>query len=248
MVTTSSFISGQLLLSLWKSSVPNVGATPSTAVAPDYTTTGALGQVALNSFRILMARMAAGLSTTVGTGLLIADRLSHQGGLSGTTTGAQTTNLPTAALTRSTSGVGVMAAIEVYTSVGASGGTVVGSYTNSSGTAGRTFKERGLGFNGPNTAGVLSLFGLQDGDVGVRSVESITLSGSTGTAGNFGVTLFKPYGVITVNSNEAHEFDAITAMGAVMPLIPAAACLWLSALYASGTTPLLAGELLLAED
>jgi hypothetical protein len=33
---------------------------------------------------------------------------------------------------------------------------------------------------------------LQAGDRGVKSVESLTLSASTGTAGNFGLTLFRP--------------------------------------------------------
>jgi len=33
---------------------------------------------------------------------------------------------------------------------------------------------------------------LADGDTGVRSVEGVTVAATTGTAGNFGVTLFKP--------------------------------------------------------
>lgn len=122
-------------------------------------------------------------------GGVLIDRLSHQGGLSGTVTTAQTTNLPTAALTRYTSGVGVYAALEVYTAVGATDALWTVSYTNQAGTAGRTASWLMADTPGGNSFHPIPLVGS---DTGVRSVESVTLTPSTGTAGNFGVTLFKP--------------------------------------------------------
>ena len=42
------------------------------------------------------------------------------------------------------------------------------------------------------------LLPLQSGDTGVRAVASVSLTATTGTAGAFGVTLFKPLFVICV--------------------------------------------------
>ena len=80
------------------------GSAPTTAAACTNATVGALGGTSgqQGGFangtlrRIPTARISA---TQAGT-YILCDRLSHQGGLSGVTTGAQTTNLPTAALTR----------------------------------------------------------------------------------------------------------------------------------------------------
>lgn len=123
---------------------------------------------------------------------IIVDRLSVQGGLSGTVTTAQTTNLPTAALPRYTSGEGVMLGIRIHTAVGATATTLTCSYTNQAGTAGRTTKAISFSGTNKNFSTGLYIVPLQDGDSGVRSVESVTLAGSTGTAGSFGVVLFKP--------------------------------------------------------
>jgi hypothetical protein len=124
-------------------------------------------------------------------GMLI-DRLSHQGGLSGTVTGAQTTNLPTAALTRYTSGVGVFIGIQIYTTIGATATTLVCSYTNQAGTSGKISQPITFGGSNRQNAGLFFLVPLQDGDTGVQSVQSVTLAASTLTAGAFGVVLFKP--------------------------------------------------------
>lgn len=188
--------------SAWKNRIPagSAGANPTTAAVPDRTTVGALGQQngAAGQLRLLAAQFAhnngnlnESQQTAVGS-LLVADRLSHQGGLSGTTTGEQTTNLATAALTRYTSGVGVSAAIEVYTAVGSTATTVSARYTNSGGTGSRATPTVPFGSTGQSLAGRFIPLPLQAGDVGVRSVEGVTLAASTLTAGNFGVTLYKP--------------------------------------------------------
>jgi hypothetical protein len=134
---------------------------------------------------------------TLGPGVgMLYDRLSHQSGLDGTVTTPQTTNLPTAALTRYTSGDGVVIMVSIYLGVGATPTTITASYTNQAGTSGRTTEAGVLG--GPSFAGPgATILGLQAGDTGVRSVESVTLAGSTGSAGNFGVTLMKPLILLT---------------------------------------------------
>lgn len=180
----------------------DVGAVPTAAVVPTTATVGAVGQRdgtlqnsggSLKNW-LVAAELVPQFGATVATpGLwLLCDRLSHQGGLSGTTTGAQTTNLPTAALTRYTSGEGVMAGLSIYSQLGASGTTVTASYTNTASTAGQATQAVAIGATAFREVNRLILLPLASGDTGVKSVESVTLAASTGTAGNIGVVLFKP--------------------------------------------------------
>lgn len=189
---TISTVSG-VVRSSW-TVAPNAGSAPSTAEVPTNTTTGALVNLTTitNPMYLAHAEIAAAPNVVAGVGAILIDRLSHQGGLSGTVTTAQTTNLPTSALTRYTDGVGVMIGLEIYTAVGISATTATASYTNQAGTSGRTTKAVAFGGTGISTAGNIIIMPLQDGDTGVKSVESVTLAGTTATAGNFGVTLFKP--------------------------------------------------------
>lgn len=171
------------------------GANPTTATACSSTTSGA--EFPFTGVSLLGVDHGTG-PTAAGMSLLMADRLCHQGGLSGTSTGVQTTNLPTATLTRSTSGVGVMAGLEIYTNVGSTITTATISYTNQAGTSGRTGLAPigGSAGSGYGAASRMTLMALQSGDTGVRSVESVQLAASTGVAGNFGVTLFRPLVVV----------------------------------------------------
>ena len=122
----------------------------------------------------------------------IVDMLSIQGGLNGTVATAQTTNLPTAALPRYTDGAGVCIGIRVHTSVGSTATTLTCSYTNQAGTSGQTTPAVSFGGANKGQAGIFIVLPLADGDTGVRSVQSVTLAATTGTAGAFGVSLFKP--------------------------------------------------------
>ena len=142
---------------------------------------------------------------------IVVDRLSHQGGLNATATGEQTTNLPTAPLPRFTDGKGVMIAIEIYTQIGTTARTITVSYTNELGVSGRTSPAVQFGGSGYREAGRIFIPSLQSGDIGVKSVESITISDSTGTAGNFGITLFKPLFLIPINNTDGpHICDMIS--------------------------------------
>lgn len=132
----------------------------------------------------------------------LCDRLSHQGNLNATATTAQTTNLPTAALPRYTDGVGVMMALEIYTQIGATTTSFTVSYTNSDGTSGRTSPPMTIGNTGYREANRFIQIPLASGDKGVRSVESITLAGTTGTAGAMGITLYKPLAMFNINNSD----------------------------------------------
>lgn len=199
---------------------------PTTAVTCDRTTAGAFGQNNTTSGDNFLIQ--AFCRDRRPSALLLADRLSHQGGLSGTVTTTQTTNLPTAALTRYTSGEGVWIAITVYSQVGSTSATVSASYTNSAGVSGKTASAtwNPSGSYNNRDYGVLFL-GLQRGDTGVRSVESVTLSGSTGTAGNFGVTLIKPLAMSILGMSDLLNANFVDGnlIGGI-PSVPNDACLW----------------------
>lgn len=113
--------------------------------------------------------------------VLLCDRLWHNSGFTMTTTAAETVNSvawPTRDYSLSTAGVDVMVGLEVSSAtgnVGAITNTTV-SYTNSAGTAGRTATLSS--YPATAVAGTWVPLSLQAGDVGVRSVQSITLGTS----------------------------------------------------------------------
>ena len=146
-------------------------------------------------------------------GLLLVDMLNLSGGMSGIVTGPQSTNLPTAALTRYTDGAGVMAAIMIHTAIGATATTCTVTYTNQSGTGSRTSPAFQIGGTGFATAGFLLKIPLQAGDTGVRSVESINIVATTGTAGNIGIVLYKPLAMFVATDAETSNFNDCISTG-----------------------------------
>lgn len=234
--------------------VPGGGTAPTTAVAPTRTTTGAMGQnnpVTADLLRLLSIECSVDPNATnfQGTTLIIADRLSHQGGLDGNSASVQTTNLPTAALTRYTSGVGVLGAIEIYTSIGATPTTFTVSYTNQAGTAGRTSQATDIG--GSNFAEALLMLPipLQQGDTGIRSVESVTLAAGTGTVGAFGITLYWPIALIPLPLMRVpYKYDSFTNLFLQMEQIINDACLWSIFIPTQGNMPFFSGTFYFSED
>jgi hypothetical protein len=155
---------------------------------------------AISTGRLTMLGARISTSTYGAAAMMVVDLLNVSGGLNATLTTAQTTNLPTAALTRHTTGEGVMAGIVIYTIIGTTATTVTISYTNSAGVSGRTSTATTFGGGFYREVGVLLPIPLQAGDTGIRSIESVTVTATTGTAGNFGVCMFKPLAMISLES------------------------------------------------
>jgi hypothetical protein len=226
------------LNSLWMTGTKFGGTptAPSTAVVCNAATPGALDTALTDTLTQWLAQMELRSSNNNGGVLILCDRLSHQGGLSGTVTTAQTTNLPTAALTRYTTGAGVMAGLEIYAAVGSTSTTVTMSYTNQSGASGQTSQTVAIGATGQNAAFRFLPMTLASGDSGVQAVASVTLTGTTGTAGNFGVTLYKPLALFPIDAGQAASnalggpnfWDALYNGCGNLPEIVSNACLfWL---------------------
>ena len=225
-------------------------ATPTTSIALDKTSDHSINPmptVGSGRLTIMGARLnPAGIG---GQAIILADMLNVSGGLSGIVTTAQTTNLPTAALTRFTSGVGVMAGLCIWSSLGATATTVTISYTNQAGTPGQISTATQIGaVNIAGTAGRMIPIPLATGDTGVRSVESVTLAGTTGTAGNFGVCLFKPLAIMAMNDFQgAHAIDAVSSGGFIGSLAEVHPDACLSVFGIGNVSQAISGAILLAE-
>jgi hypothetical protein len=216
------------LCSWWRSAgVPGIASIPSTtAAACDRTTTGAVGQQNGGAGRLsaFFKDLNWGSNAFDGGVIIVADRLLHVGGLSGTVTTAQTVG---GALTRYTDGVGVLACYEVYTQIGTTGTTITASYTDQDGNAGQTTIAQPFGGTGFREASLLLPFHLASGDSGVRAVASCTVLATTATAGSFGVTLFKPLLAIPVMNGQSVScaVEPLLALGGQLPEVLDDACL-----------------------
>lgn len=230
---------------------PNTGTAPTTAAAPTRATAGAFkrhgGENLQNSSGVQRIVGVRGCMGQPGR-LILVDRLSHQGGLNGTVATPQSTNFPTAALTRYTTGEGVELGVEIYTQIGTTATTITATYTDQGGNTGQVTPTVPFGGTGNREAGRVVLLPLASGDTGVRAVADIDLGVSTGTVGAFGVTLFKRLLSIPVREVGTFEWDPLLDGGGNMPEILADACLhWMFLSYTTSTGPIDA-VIMIAED
>lgn len=124
--------------------------------------------------------------------LMLVDRLWHNGGFTITLTTAQaivSPAFPARDINGSTNGEGVLLAVEVSATTGAGVPTITVNYTNSDGVAGRIATNINATL-ATSAAGAVYLIGLQAGDKGVRSVQSLTLS-ATWTSGTINLVAYR---------------------------------------------------------
>lgn len=176
---------------------PFTAGTPGLAGATVDGTTSTLGGTfpfinATGGNLTYLAKMAICIGATT-TGVGFFDLLWYNSGISVTTTTAQTINsvtLPARDVNGATSGAGVYAWIYVNSATTAANTTATISYTNSSSTSGRTGTITLGGLPATATAGTFIPFSLAAGDVGIQSIQSITL-GTTLTAGTINLMLIR---------------------------------------------------------
>lgn len=123
-----------------------------------------------------------GLTMATAGSLHLYDLLWACSGLVGNSASAQNITGFAGMPTRNSTGAGCEIWVGCSSAIGATAHNVTVSYTNSGGTSGRTTVS---------TAGIASMpanrmyqLPLQSGDDGVQSIASLTLSASSGTAGN----------------------------------------------------------------
>lgn len=223
------------LVSLWRSTgpLPAQGAIPGAAATVDKTATGAFNFNNPASGSSWIDQVS--LNCSIAGRFVFYDRLIHNGNLSGTVTTAQTVNTP--AIPRgATTGNDVEWYLECYTDLGATGVTATITYTNQAGTSGRTTTV-----TIPATWRASRLLPIvpASGDTGIQSIQSVTLSATTGTAGAFGVTCMRKLGrgfPVPVGNSSGIERQGLFLQ------VPNNACIGLVMETSTTSTGLLTGE------
>lgn len=208
---------------------PAASNIPAAAEVP---TSATLGALAFNNpgggLTSYIARVACSASVN-GAALRISDRIGQMGGLSGTSTSAQTVGVD---VTGSSNNLAVRRGrsdytdvawfLEWYTDTGSTAVTATVTYTNAAGASGLTVAV-------PLAATMRSgrmLPIIPDNGDAIRSIQSVTLSASTGTAGNFGVTAQRL--ICEVPNGLANTTTLLDWAGLGLPIVANDACLAVS--------------------
>lgn len=152
-----------------------------------------------------------GQVTIPGT-LLLCDRLWHNGGYTITSTSGQNSTSPTWPARDSagaTAGDAILLGVEVSATTGAGTPTITAIYTNQAGTGSRTATNI-IPTVASSAAGSFYMLGLQAGDTGVRSVQTLTLS-ATWTSGTINMVAYRVIAALEITAgNTPNALDPIT--------------------------------------
>lgn len=226
------------IFSLWQAgAVPAAGAAPTTAAVCTSALTGAIkfaNQTAPATSYLDWCWMAFG---NANSSVEVHDRLAHMGGLSGTVTTAQgalslVTTAPAAARLGAADYSDVQWFLEVYTALGATGVNATVAVTYGDGSTGN-LTAVALGAT-PRAGRLYPLLSASPGKW-IKAVTGVTLSATTGTAGNFGITATRGRTMcgpaIAANSPVVMDWAALGHSE-----IPNDACLQLTMLCSTTTT------------
>lgn len=232
--------------SLWRATgTPAQGATPGAAAICTDALTGSLGLVPTPAGgqrnAALRASMASG---SAGPLVILVDRLAHMGGMSGTVTTAQTANvdLTTLAGTRCAADYAdVTWWLEIYIDVGTTAVTATVNYTDSGGNARTTTLSFGGASPLNQDSRIFQIIPQAATPLPIRSVQSVTLSATTGTAGSFGVTATRQIAPLALplvaNYGDVYDWARLGA-----PTIHENACLAFVMLCTTTSTGALTGS------
>lgn len=236
------------IFSLWRATgAPGQGAIPAAAALCDGTVlAGAIGftqQIAPSTSYIAWLRLLSGNAVTTTE---IHDRIAHMGGLNGTLTTAQTVGIDATTI----GGSGIPAArrgdanfsdlnwfLEVYTDLGATGVNATVNVTYDDASTGN-LAPIALGAT-PRAGRLYQLVPAVSGRF-IRAVNNVTLSATTGAAGNFGITCTRlRTGIDTLVANKAEAYDW-ALLG--LPEAPNASCLQLITVPSTTSTGIIRGQ------
>ena len=211
---TGTLVAGRPHSTVYQAGRPGAFTAPSPGIAGAALTSYA-GQIPFTNptggKNTYLARFQ-GSATQAGV-LILADRLWHNSGISVTTTGAQTVDSvawPARDMNASTDGVGVQIGLEVVTATGAGAATPTISYTNSGGTGSRA-GAMWTSYVASSIAGSFYPFTMAAGDVGVRSIQTVTL-GVSMTSGSVSLVAYRELARLELTANNIpNAIDAITS-------------------------------------
>lgn len=213
---TGTLVAGRPFSPFYLAGIPGAAAAPAPGIGGAALTSYA-GQIPVPaaSGNTHLARFSGVNSAQAGI-LLLCDRLWHNSGVVVTTTTAQTVNSvawPARDLTGTTDGAGVYIGLEIVTATGAGAATPSISYTNSANTSGRTSTTVDT-YAASSAAGMFYRLGLQAGDVGVRSIQSVTL-GVSMTSGSISLVAYRILAMLELPA--AGIPNAVDALTSGMP-------------------------------
>lgn len=242
-------------MSLWRGAgFPPQAAIPTAAAICNASTLGAMPLAARSGGQERVIAGASFAMATVGHCLILEDRLGQMGGLNGTLLSAQTVNLDLHA----NLGVSNLAArignanysevvwyLEWYGTTGATAATPTAAVTYHDGTTG-TVNAWILGtVLLPASVAPARRYRLApvNGKY-IRSVESVTLSVSTGAAGNFGVTALRQHAFFENLGTSIMQVRDWSYLA--LPVIQDNACLTLGQVTVTTSTGVMTGTLIQA--
>lgn len=231
--------------SLWRGTgFPAQGAVPAAAAICNNTTVGALPLAPRAGGQVRIISQIALQMAAVGHGMFVEDRLGHMGGLNGTLLTAQTVNLDlnaNLAVSNLAERIGATDYSEVewylewYTATGATVSTPTAQVTFHDGTTG-SVNIWVLGATAlPASVAASRRYKLAptDGKY-IRSVQTVTLSASTATAGSFGVTAVRrlvEHECTVASALQIRDWSVVAA-----PKVADQACLTFSQMCITTTT------------
>lgn len=221
--------------SLWRAlGQPGQGAIPTTAATCDNTLTGALKFTQQTSPATSYLGILEAMCSNVSTTLEIHDRLMHMGGLSGTSASGQTAGLDVHANIASdnlTARIGdsnysdIQWWLEWYTDTGSTAVTVTVNVTYNDASSGNL---TAISLAATRRASLMiplnGSIPAADSGKYIRDINTVTLSATTGTAGNFGVTATRYRGAIYMPVANARFTAKWDDLG--LPEIPNESCLF----------------------
>lgn len=233
------------ICSLWRatgSPLWQQGAIPAGAATP---TDDTVGGIVLPSFGTNKGRIYrfAPRPNIAGT-FMVYDRLAHMGGLVGNVATSQSVNIDAATAIAAGRAVAneIEWFVEIYTDIGTTAANLTVTYTDVNDVGSKTITITGFTGTSPlNRSGRCVQLVPTDG-VQIKSIQSVQLSISSGTAGSFGITARKflcDVGVPVVNVLPV----SVDAISIGMPEIKETACLELLVLCSTTSTGILQGTL-----
>lgn len=232
--------------SMWRGSgIPGQAAIPTTSAICDKTTLGGWNFTSPDTGNGKELYIAGGkmIPANGGTTIEFHDRLVQMGGLSGIVTTAQTVSLVVSGVTSNLQArlgrsdlSDVMWWIEWYTATGATGVnfTVAVTYTDLS--TGNIVIAPGASAAAGNLFRILPVAGKI-----IKQIDSVTLSATTGTAGNFGFTATRE--LIAMETTVANWMKKYNWMDLELTAIEDSACITMHVLPTTTSSGTLLGNL-----
>ena len=243
--STANTAAGQFI-SLWRATgQPGQGAIPTTAASCNHTTLGGFIFAQQTAPVTTYATYFNAVCSTSGVTLELHDRLCHRGGMSGTLTTSQSVALDLNALLATdnldarkgdANFSDVQWWMEWYTDTGttSSNATINVTYNDASTGA---LNVVALGTSVRRASLMVPLNGLipaASSGKFIRQINSVQLSASTATAGNFGFTATRPRAVMPLPTANKQEIFDWAALG--LPEIFNSSCLQLILLASTTST------------